>query len=74
MLFIIITGMKPFMTTNKKVNDPLWRLIAESKWSDYWELFTKELSPTFKALFESMITAAPNKRASINDVLTSKWF
>ncbi len=78
-LFIIVTGIKPFEIPFGK--DILYKYILKKQYAEYWnqlkqnnpEINFKELSDDFKRLFIKMIQFNPRDRIDLNDIIKCNW-
>ena len=78
-LFIIVTGIKPFEIPFGK--DILYKYILKKQYAEYWnqlkqnnpEINFKELSDDFKRLFIKMIQFNPRDRIDLNDIIKCDW-
>lgn len=74
-LFQMLTGYSPFH--NAQSSDPLYALIMEGKYEEFWSFHEKrkvQLSSDVKELLMGMFAEDPIKRVSIEDIQHSRWF
>jgi non-specific serine/threonine protein kinase len=78
LLFLLVTGIKPFEVPFGK--DKLYKYILKKQYSEYWkqiknnDVEVDELSNEFKLLFIKMIQFNPNDRISLDEIINNKWF
>jgi Serine/threonine protein kinase len=78
-LFALFVGLLPYTENSKPGSPNLWKLLLNNK-QDFWIAFEGHFakhiffSKNFKSLFESMTEKDPVKRATVEDVMKSKWY
>ena len=76
-LFILVTGIKPF--ENPFGKDKLYKFILKKQFAEYWKLIKNynvdvdNLSNDFKQLFIKMILFNPSDRPSLDEIINSNW-
>jgi len=75
-LFIIVSGFKPFKVAQKM--DNLYRHIWKGDYESYWtniqnKMNGENLSEEFKDLFNRLVCFEPEKRLTISEIETHPW-
>ena len=71
MLFILVTGLKPFVEANP--NDTFYCYINQNNYEDFWKNRNVNVSDEFKILFQLLISADYSTRPSISEIKRSQW-
>lgn len=70
-LFIIVTGLKPF--DKASINDPFYCHFYTGNYEEFWRIRHVNVSTEFKQLFQLMINVDYSMRPSISEIKCSKW-
>ena len=75
-LFIMYTGAIPFLNT--KVNDQVYRQIRNNRFAQFWQVHERNRPPgffpdSFKRLINSMLSADPERRPSMQELEQNEW-
>lgn len=70
-LFVIITGNMPFRLTT--TNDPLYSLVANNRYEEYYKKRGIKLSDSFKEMFNMMVALNYEQRPTVEEILNCKW-
>ena len=70
-LFIIVTGLKPF--DKASINDPFYCHFYTGNYEEFWKNRHVNVSTEFKQLFQLMINVDYSMRPSISEIKCSKW-